>query len=68
MTQDHTRPDLDTEEAEADEAHADHVADRGPTPDEELAAEQNDLDPEVAEHHEEAIRTGAEIEGEGQIS
>jgi hypothetical protein len=45
-------------------------ADRPPTPDEERAAERaaEDVDLEsVAEHYEEAAKTGAEVRGEGQI-
>jgi hypothetical protein len=42
-------------------------ADRPPTEDEERAAEQNTLDPEVAEAYEEAAERGANIEGEGEI-
>jgi hypothetical protein len=68
MTEEHTIPDHDTEGAEQDEAHADHVADRPPTADEEEAAERTAPDPAVAEHYREAIRTGAEIEGEGEVS
>lgn len=45
-------------------------ADRPATPEEERAAERAaeevDLD-SVAEHYEEAARTGAEVQGEGQI-
>lgn len=45
-------------------------ADRPPTAEEEAAAERHadDADPdEVAEHYDEAIKTGAAVEGEGQI-
>jgi hypothetical protein len=45
-------------------------ADRPPTPDEERAAERAaedvDLDT-VAEHYQDAAKTGAEVRGEGQI-
>lgn len=67
MTPDHTHPDLATEEAEDDEAHASHSADRMPTADEERAAEESELDPKVAQRYEEAIERGAEIKGEGEI-
>jgi hypothetical protein len=56
-----------TRDEEAREAAASHTADRPPTPDEETAAESNQLDPEVAEHEREMDKLGAEIEGEGQI-
>jgi hypothetical protein len=52
---------------EADEALAAHKPDRPPTPDEEQAAEGNDLDEKVAERYREAIETGAEVKGEGRI-
>lgn len=68
MTQDHTRPDHATEEAEDADAHLEHAADREPTEEEERAAEKGDLDPEVAQHYREATRTGAEVKGEGEIS
>jgi hypothetical protein len=42
-------------------------ADRPPTEDEERAAEENDLDPHVAESYKEANERGANIEGEGEI-
>lgn len=46
------------------------AADRPPTADEERAAERAaedvDLD-SVAEHYEEAAKTGAEVQGEGEI-
>ena len=45
-------------------------ADRAPTAAEEAAAERaaRDVDvDEVAEHYEEAMETGAEVQGEGQI-
>jgi hypothetical protein len=56
-----------TKDEEAREATASHTADRPPTPDEEAAAESNQLDPEVAEHEREMDTLGAEIKGEGQI-
>jgi hypothetical protein len=44
-----------------------HAADRPPTPDEEAAAERNGLDPSVAASYEDAMATGANIKGEGEI-
>jgi hypothetical protein len=38
-----------------------------PTPEEERAAERNELDPEVARNNKEAIERGANVKGEGQI-
>jgi hypothetical protein len=44
-----------------------HEAGRGPTPDEEAAAERADAHPdEVAESYREMTRKGAEQEGEGR--
>lgn len=68
MTNDRTRPDPGTEEAERSEAAAAHEPDRPPTPEEEEAAEQSRLDPAVAESYKEAIERGAELKGEGEIS
>jgi hypothetical protein len=56
-----------TKDEEAREAVASHTADRLPTPDEEVAAEGNQLDPGVAEHEREMGRIGAEVRGEGEI-
>lgn len=42
-------------------------ADRPPTEEEEEAAEQNTLDPHVAESYEEMAERGANLEGEGEI-
>jgi hypothetical protein len=56
-----------TRAEEEEESGAAHVADRAPTAEEEAAAEQNTLDPEVAAHEREIDRLGAEVKGEGQI-
>jgi hypothetical protein len=56
-----------TPAAKNDDAQAAHEPDRMPTPDEERAAEQNQLDPSVAEHYKDAARTGANIKGEGEV-
>lgn len=42
-------------------------ADRMPTEDEERVADQQELDPEVAESYREAAERGASLEGEGRI-
>ncbi|HET9091380.1 MAG TPA: hypothetical protein VFN50_03150 [Acidimicrobiales bacterium] len=68
MAADHTRPDLATEDAEQADAEAEHTPDRPPTPEEEEAAEQGELAEDVAEHYKEAIETGAEVKGEGEIA
>jgi hypothetical protein len=56
-----------TRAEEKRDATAAHVADRPPTPEEEAAAEENQLDPEVAEHEREMTRLGREAKGEGRI-
>ena len=69
-TSDDTTGRVSDETVEADErdAQAAHRADRGPTPDEEAAAERNaDLPPGSAEAYQEAIERGADVVGEGQI-
>ena len=49
------------------DANAPHDAGRGPTPDEEAAAERADADPaNVREAYEEATERGANQEGEGR--
>lgn len=67
MTMDHTRPDRKTVGAEDAEASAEHRADRYPTEDEERAAEESELDPEVASNYKEAIERGANAKGEGAV-
>ena len=62
---DATNPE--TVAADEADAHADHRADRMPTPEEEAAAERNELDPEVAQAYEKAMERGANVEGEGKI-
>ncbi|MEO7430022.1 MAG: hypothetical protein ABIY48_11650 [Acidimicrobiales bacterium] len=63
-----TTPDRATireDRAAVDEAHD---ADRPPTPEEEVAAEQAgaDVDPDVAGSYKDALRRGAAQEGEGK--
>ena len=55
-----------TIDAEEEEAASSHDADRAPTPEEEASA-PTEVDPSVAEHFEEANRTGAHVKGEGAI-
>jgi hypothetical protein len=61
------RVDEVTKYEEEVEARASHTPDRPPTPDEEAAAGENELDPRVAEHEREMGRIGAETTGEGEI-
>jgi hypothetical protein len=61
------RLDDATRAADEEDARAEHRADRMPTPDEERLAEQQELDPEVAESYKEATERGANVKGEGQI-
>ena len=56
-----------TREAEADEARVRHVAGRGPTPEEEEAADDHEVDPEVRAHYQEMTELGANEVGEGRI-
>lgn len=57
-----------TREAERREAMMPADAGPMPTPDEEAAAEQNDVDPEVARAEKEATERGARQKGEGRIA
>ncbi len=52
--------------AEDEEASAPHTADREPT-EEEAAAAPSSVDKSVAEHYDEANKTGANVKGEGEI-
>ena len=63
-----TFPDGGTVQADRRDAAADHRADRMPTPDEERRADEQPLDPEVAEAYEEALERGANVKGEGEIA
>jgi hypothetical protein len=62
-----TRPSEDTQAAEQREARAEAGADRGLTAEEEAAARDPELDPEVARHHREMDERGARQKGEGRI-
>jgi hypothetical protein len=63
---DHTRPADATRAEEAEEARKGHDAGRGPTPEEEAAAEQNTVDDKTREGYEEMLERGAHQEGEGK--
>ena len=65
---DTARVTSETREAERREAHMPADAGPMPTPDEEAAAEQNDVDPAVAAAETEATERGANLKGEGRIT
>lgn len=62
-----TRIDDATRQAEQRDANMPADAGPAPTPDEERAAEQNTVDPEVARNNKEATERGAALQGEGRI-
>jgi len=63
-----TTPDRETIAEDRKALDDDHTADRGPTEEEEAAADAHGpVDPDVAEAYKEANERGAEIEGEGKI-
>ncbi len=62
-----TRPTPTTREAERAEAEMHAQPDRLPTPEEEEKADENELDPEVAEHEREMLERGANQPGEGRL-
>lgn len=56
-----------TRRADEQESGQAHEADRPPTPDEESAAEEESVDPEVRKHYEDMTERGVHQEGEGRI-
>lgn len=62
-----TPVDEATRAAEKHDAEMEADAGRGPTPDEEAAAERNRLDPDVAGENKQAVERGAGQKGEGRI-
>jgi hypothetical protein len=56
-----------THEVDERDAHAHADPDRMPTPEEERLADENELDPEVAESYKAAAERGANVKGEGSI-
>jgi hypothetical protein len=56
-----------TREEERREARVTSNAGRGPTPEEEQAAERTNADPDVARENKAAAERGAHVRGEGQI-
>lgn len=67
MTDQPTRPNRETRDAERADADVTAQADRPPTAEEERLAEEQVLDPDVAEHEREMAERGAKQEGEGRI-
>jgi hypothetical protein len=63
---DPTRPSSATRDAERREAEVPPAADRAPTPDEEAAAEEHEVDDDVAAHAREMAERGAHQKGEGR--
>jgi hypothetical protein len=64
---DHTNPSRETRAEEAEQARRDHTADRPPTPDEEAAAETNEVSDEARQGYQEMAERGAHQEGEGRL-
>jgi hypothetical protein len=62
-----TSPGGETADADRADAAAAHEPDRMPTPEEERIADELELDPEVAQTHDEANKRGASVKGEGEI-
>jgi hypothetical protein len=62
-----TPPSAETREAEDAEAHTKHESDRAPTPQEEAAAEAQEVDSDVAAHEKEMLKRGANQKGEGRL-
>ena len=64
----HTIPDRGTVQAERFDAARGHIPDRVPTDDEIEAAERGAAAaPDVSEPYEEALRSGADAQGEGRL-
>jgi hypothetical protein len=63
----HTQPSQTTREEEANQAQHGHDAGRGPTPDEEMLADESTPDPSVAAHEQEMLERGAHQAGEGRL-
>jgi hypothetical protein len=57
----------ETREVDRSDGAKQGKADRMPTPDEERVADELELDDDVAKNYKEAIETGANVKGEGQI-
>lgn len=64
---DHTLPSKETRAEEADEARQHADPGRAPTPDEEAAADSNEVSAGVSEHEREMAERGAHQQGEGKL-
>jgi hypothetical protein len=62
-----TRPTARTRDAERTEAEVHAQPDRLATPEEEEKADENELDPDVADHEREMLERGASQRGEGRV-
>jgi hypothetical protein len=67
VSNDSTRPNDRTREAEREDAQTKAHADREPTADEAKLAEGHAADPDVAEHYEDMAERGADAKGEGRL-
>jgi hypothetical protein len=65
--QQNTRPSRATKPAERGEAKSRPSSGPAPTPADEAAADENELDPDVREHYEEMTERGAHQKGEGRV-
>ncbi len=63
----HGKVTQETRAAERHEVNKHGEADRPPTAEEEELAEEQELEPGVAEHYEEMAEKGASTRGEGRI-
>jgi len=67
MSDERTRGNQATRDAERTEAEQPHDADRPPTAEEEREAEKTQPDPDVSEHEREMTERGARQQGEGRL-
>ncbi|HUF84828.1 MAG TPA: hypothetical protein VMQ81_09590 [Acidimicrobiia bacterium] len=65
--QQNTRPSRATRAAERREAKSRPAPGGEPSPAEEAAADEHELDEEVPEHYEEMTERGADQQGEGRV-
>jgi len=67
MSDEKTRPNAETRDAEREDADRRAGADREPTTDEAERADARTPNPEVADHEREMAERGANQEGEGRL-
>jgi len=67
MSEQPTRPNAETRDAEREEADCRAGADREPSTDEAKRADAHTPDPDVADHEREMAERGANQEGEGRL-